>query len=214
MFCVSFEYFTFDFATKNETSINRLLSSHCLYSSLNFLAIILTLHGNFPRKVLEVFFIVSKVSHFGRYIICCTSQWIWTQSMFSKDKEYWLIDSDNKLMALAQSQYHSSSSLVYSLSLPHVYWVFTNWARHLGVWSQMGLSSTKNASRGDRIPAKLFQILKDDAVKVLYSICHQIWKTHSTVATGLEKVSFHSSPKERQCQRMLKLLNNCTHFTC
>lgn len=106
MFCVSFEYFTFDFATKNETSINRLLSSHCLHSLLNFLAIILTLHGNFPRKVLEVFFIVSKVSHFGRYIICCTSQWIWTQSMFSKDKEYWLIDSDNKLMALAQSQYH------------------------------------------------------------------------------------------------------------
>ena len=34
---------------------------------------------------------------------------------------------------------------------------------------------------------------------------------NSTLATGLEKVSFHSNPKERQCQRMLKLLNNCTH---
>ena len=34
------------------------------------------------------------------------------------------------------------------------------------------------------------------------------------VATGLEKVSFHSNPKERQCQRMLKLLQNCTHLTC
>ena len=33
------------------------------------------------------------------------------------------------------------------------------------------------------------------------------------VATGLEKVSFHSNPKERQCQRMLKLSHNCTHFT-
>ena len=33
------------------------------------------------------------------------------------------------------------------------------------------------ASRGDRIPVELFQILKDDAVKVLHSICHQIWKT-------------------------------------
>ena len=32
----------------------------------------------------------------------------------------------------------------------------------------------------------------------------------SAVATGLEKVSFHSNPKERQCQRMLKLLHNCT----
>ena len=34
---------------------------------------------------------------------------------------------------------------------------------------------------------------------------------NSAVATGLEKVSFHSNHKERQCQRMLKLLHNCTH---
>ena len=33
------------------------------------------------------------------------------------------------------------------------------------------------ASGADRIPVELFQILKDDAVKVLHSICHQIWKT-------------------------------------
>ena len=33
------------------------------------------------------------------------------------------------------------------------------------------------------------------------------------VATGLEKVSFHSNPKERQCQRMLKLPHNCIHLT-
>ena len=39
-------------------------------------------------------------------------------------------------------------------------------------------STTKNkASGGDGISVKLFQILKDDTVKVLYSICHQIWKT-------------------------------------
>ena len=37
---------------------------------------------------------------------------------------------------------------------------------------------------------------------------------NSAVATGLEKVSFHSSPKEEQCQRPSKLLHNCTHFTC
>ena len=35
----------------------------------------------------------------------------------------------------------------------------------------------------------------------------------SAVATGLEKVSFHSSHKERQCQRMLKLPHSCTHLT-
>ena len=37
---------------------------------------------------------------------------------------------------------------------------------------------------------------------------------NSAVATGLEKVSFHSNPKERQCQRMLKLPHDCTHLTC
>ena len=37
---------------------------------------------------------------------------------------------------------------------------------------------------------------------------------NSVVVTGLEKVSFHSNPKERQCQRMLKLLHNCTQLTC
>ena len=36
---------------------------------------------------------------------------------------------------------------------------------------------------------------------------------NSAVAIGLEKVSFHSNPKERQCQRMLKLPHNCTHLT-
>ena len=35
---------------------------------------------------------------------------------------------------------------------------------------------------------------------------------NSAVATGLEKVSFHSNPKEGQCQRMFKLLHNCTHL--
>ena len=50
----------------------------------------------------------------------------------------------------------------------------------------------------------------DDAVKVLHSICQQIWKTQQW---PLEKVSFHSNPKEKQCRRMLKLLHNCTHPT-
>ena len=36
---------------------------------------------------------------------------------------------------------------------------------------------------------------------------------NSAVTTGMEKVSFHSMPKERQCQRMLKLPHNCTHLT-
>ena len=47
------------------------------------------------------------------------------------------------------------------------------------MWSQGGLGSltTNKASRGDGIPVELFQILKDDAEKLLHSIYHQIWKT-------------------------------------
>ena len=41
----------------------------------------------------------------------------------------------------------------------------------------LGSITTNKASGGDRIPVELFQILKDDAVKVLHSICQQIWKT-------------------------------------
>ena len=76
----------------------------------------------------------------------------------------------------------------------------------------LGSITMNKASGGDGIPVELFRILKDDAVEVLHSICQQIWKT--LVATGLEKVSFHSNPKERQYQRMLKLPHNCTHLTC
>ena len=43
-------------------------------------------------------------------------------------------------------------------------------------WS-LGSNTMNKASGGDGIPAELFQILKDDAVKVLFSICQQIWKT-------------------------------------
>ena len=41
----------------------------------------------------------------------------------------------------------------------------------------LGSITMNKASGGDRIPAEIFQILKDDAVKVLHSICQQIWKT-------------------------------------
>ena len=58
------------------------------------------------------------------------------------------------------------------------------------------------ASGGGRIPVELFQILKDDAVESA-ALNMPATLENSAVATGLEKVSFHSSPKERQCQRML-----------
>ena len=57
----------------------------------------------------------------------------------------------------------------------------------------LGSITTNKASGGDGIPVELFQILKDGAVKVLPANFE-----NSAVATGLEKVSFHSNPKERE----------------
>ena len=57
----------------------------------------------------------------------------------------------------------------------------------------LGSIITNKARGDDGIPVELFQILKDDAVKVLHSICQQNLE-NSAVATGLEKVSFHSNP--------------------
>ena len=55
--------------------------------------------------------------------------------------------------------------------------------------------TTNKASGGDGIPVELFQILKDDAVRVLHSICPANLE-NSGVATGLGKVSFHSNPQK------------------
>ena len=71
------------------------------------------------------------------------------------------------------------------------------------MWSQVGLRKHHyKASGGDGIPVELFQILKDDAVKALHSICQQIWKTQQW-PQDWKMFSFQS-------QRMLKLPHNCT----
>ena len=60
----------------------------------------------------------------------------------------------------------------------------------------LGSISLKKASGGDRIPVELFQILKDDAVKVLNSICQQqIWKTYQWPLDWKNKFSFQSQRK-------------------
>ena len=72
----------------------------------------------------------------------------------------------------------------------------------------LGSITMNKASVGDGIPVELFQILKDDALNMPTNL------ENSAVATGLEKVSFLPEPKERQCQRMLKLPHNCILLTC
>ena len=59
----------------------------------------------------------------------------------------------------------------------------------------LGSITMNKASRGDGIPVELFQILKDDAVKVLHSICQQIWKTQQCHRTGKGQFSFQSQTK-------------------
>ena len=78
-------------------------------------------------------------------------------------------------------------------------------------WALESITMNK-VSGGDGIPVELFQILRDDAAKVLHSICQQIWKTQQW-PQDWKNVSFHSNSKERQCQRMLKLPHNCIHLT-
>ena len=60
-------------------------------------------------------------------------------------------------------------------------------------WALESITMSK-ASGSDGIPVELFQILNDDAVKVLHSVYQQVWKT--AVVTEVEKISFHSNPKE------------------
>ena len=63
----------------------------------------------------------------------------------------------------------------------------------------LGIITMNKTSGGDGIPVELFQILKDDAVKELHSICQQIWKTQQW---------------PQDWKRSVFILHNCSHLTC
>ena len=69
------------------------------------------------------------------------------------------------------------------------------------------------ASGGDGIPTELFQILKDDAMKVLHSICPQIWKTRQW-PQDWKRSAFIPITKKGNTKKIFKPLHNCTHLTC
>ena len=80
----------------------------------------------------------------------------------------------------------------------------------------LGSITTNKASGGDGIPAELFQIQKDYAVKVLRSICQQIWKTQQW-PQGWKMSVFISIPKKdnaKECSNKCAQKHNCTHLTC
>ena len=79
-------------------------------------------------------------------------------------------------------------------------------------WALGSITTTK-ASGGNGIPVELFQILKDDAVKVLHSICQQMWKTQQWPQNWKRSV-FIPIPKKgnvKECSDYLP--HNCTHLT-
>ena len=75
----------------------------------------------------------------------------------------------------------------------------------------LGSITTNKFSGGDGIPVEIFQILKDDAVKVLHSICQQIWKTQQWLQDWRGQFSFQSERKA--VPKMFQLLHSCTHLT-
>ena len=75
----------------------------------------------------------------------------------------------------------------------------------------LGSITMSKASRSDRIPVELFQILKEDAVKVLHSKRQQIWKTQQWSQDWKRSVFIPIQRKEMQ--KNAQLLLNCTHMT-
>ena len=76
----------------------------------------------------------------------------------------------------------------------------------------LGSITTNKASGGDGIPVELFRVSCIMLLKCCTQLCQQTWKTQQWPQDWKRSV-FHSNPKERQSQRMLKLLHNCTHVT-
>ena len=68
------------------------------------------------------------------------------------------------------------------------------------------------ASGGDGIPVELFQILKDDAVKMLLSTCQEIWKTQQWPQDWGKSV-FISISKKGNAKEFKQLAHNCSHLT-
>ena len=78
-------------------------------------------------------------------------------------------------------------------------------------WALESITLNKT-SGGDGIPVELFQILKDDAVKVLHSICQHIWKTQQWPQDWKRSV-FIPIVKKGNPKKILKLPHNCTNLT-
>ena len=78
-------------------------------------------------------------------------------------------------------------------------------------WASGSITMNK-ASGGDRIPVELFQILKDDAVKVLHSICQEIWKTQQWPQDWKSQFSFQ--PQRKAMPKSAQATTHLQSSTC
>ena len=111
----------------------------------------------------------------------------YTEELYKKD----LNDPDNQYDVITHLE-------------PDILECEVNWA--------LGNITTNKANGGDGIPAELFQVLKDDAVKCCTQYANKFGKLSGGHRIGKGQFSFQSQRKE--LERMLKLLHNCTHLTC
>ena len=92
------------------------------------------------------------------------------------------------------------------MSFPTSFKFLVKWA--------LGSITTNKANGGDGIPSELFQILKDDAVKVLHSICQQIWKTQQWPQDWKKSVfiliSKKNNAKESSNYRAIALISHAS----
>ena len=142
----------------------------------------------------------------------------------------WVSSNMEKILAIISLHCLSSPTLLSAtemsiicllncLKLPMCQWrsvhyFFQSLFLYASVWMECEVKWTlesitmNKASGGDGIPVELFQILKDDAVKVLHSICQQIWKTQHWPQDWKRSVFIPISKKDNA-----KVPHNCTHLT-
>ena len=106
---------------------------------------------------------------------------------------------------LRRKNENEGETLIYILLEPDILEREVKWA--------LGSITTNKVSGGDGIPVELFQILKDDAVKVLHSICQQIWKIQQW-PQDWKMFVFIPIPQKSNVKKMFKLPHNCAHFIC
>ena len=143
-------------------------------------------------------------SHQGNKMLVCVS-WMIFKRKIHMQQELWVWGT-RWLFLLTIKSLHNPDN--HSGVIPHlepgILKCEVKWA--------LGSITTNKASGGDGIPVELFQILKDDAVKVQHSICQQIWKTQQWLQDWKRSV-FIPIPKKENVKNV-QLPHNYTYLTC